>query len=64
MFNENEIKHLEENPNIENVTEKSITYSPTFKLATVKAYKLGRRFSLARGLIWISSVVRSPKQLA
>jgi len=42
MFNENEIKQLEGNPNVENVTEKSITYSPTFKLAAVKAYKEGQ----------------------
>ncbi|KTD83248.1 transposase [Paenibacillus etheri] len=42
MFNENEIKQLENNPNVENVTEKSITYSPTFKLAAVKAYKEGQ----------------------
>ncbi|OAB26816.1 transposase [Paenibacillus macquariensis subsp. defensor] len=42
MFNENEIKQLEINPNVENVTEKSITYSPTFKLAAVKAYEEGR----------------------
>lgn len=42
MFNENEIKQLEKNPNVENVTEKSITYSSTFKLAAVKAYKEGQ----------------------
>ena len=42
IFNENEIKQLENNPNVENVTEKSITYSPTFKLTAVKAYKEGQ----------------------
>ncbi|CAH1059879.1 hypothetical protein PAECIP111894_06120 [Paenibacillus pseudetheri] len=42
IFNENEIKQLENNPNVENVTEKSITYSPTFKLAAIKAYKEGQ----------------------
>lgn len=42
MFNENEIRQLEGNPNVENVTEKSITYSPAFKLAAVKAYKEGQ----------------------
>lgn len=42
IFNEKEIKLLENNPNVENVTEKSITYSSTFKLAAVKAYKEGQ----------------------
>ncbi|MEK4508234.1 hypothetical protein [Paenibacillus sp. FSL K6-2524] len=42
MFNENEIKQLEGNPNVENVTEKSITYSAKFKLRAVKAYKEGQ----------------------
>jgi transposase-like protein len=42
MFNENEIRQLEMNKNVENVTEKSITYSATFKLAALKAYKEGR----------------------
>jgi hypothetical protein len=42
MFNENEIRQLEMNQNVENVTEKSITYSATFKLAALKAYKEGQ----------------------
>lgn len=42
IFNENEIRQLEMNPNVENVSEKSITYSSTFKLAALKAYKEGQ----------------------
>jgi transposase len=53
MFNENEIKQLEKNPNVENVTEKGITYSATFKLAAVRHMKKVKppwKFSFERGL--------------
>jgi hypothetical protein len=40
IFNEHEIKQLEMNPHVQNATEKSITYSPAFKLAAVKAYEV------------------------
>jgi transposase len=42
VFKEYEIKQLLMNPHVENVTEKSITYSPPFKLAAVKAYQEGQ----------------------
>ncbi|OAB24957.1 transposase [Paenibacillus macquariensis subsp. macquariensis] len=42
IFNEHEIKQLEVNPHVQNVREKTITYSPTFKLAAVKAYEKGQ----------------------
>lgn len=42
MFTEQEIRHLEKNPNVQHVTEKSITYAPAFKLASVKAYMAGQ----------------------
>lgn len=41
-FTEKEIQLLEENPNIQRVTEKNITYSPTFKVAAVQAYQAGQ----------------------
>ncbi|MGG4346429.1 HTH domain-containing protein, partial [Paenibacillus lautus] len=41
-FTEKEIQLLEENPNIHRVTEKNITYSPTFKVAAVQAYQAGQ----------------------
>jgi putative transposase len=37
IFTEAEIKQIEANPNVSHVTEKSITYSPAFKLRAVKA---------------------------
>jgi hypothetical protein len=42
MFNENEIRQLEMTINVDIGTEKSISYSATFKLAALKAYKEGR----------------------
>ncbi|WP_235550351.1 HTH domain-containing protein [Paenibacillus sp. Soil750] len=41
-FSEQEIKELEINPNVLNVTEKSITYAPAFKIAAVQAYEKGQ----------------------
>ncbi|WP_246321106.1 HTH domain-containing protein [Paenibacillus germinis] len=41
-FSEQELKQLEINPNVLNVTEKSITYAPAFKLAAVQAYEEGQ----------------------
>ncbi len=38
-FTEHELKQLESNPNVQNVTNKSITYAPDFKLAAVRAYE-------------------------
>lgn len=42
IFSKGEIRQLEINPNVEHVTEKSITYSPKFKLDAVLAYKKGQ----------------------
>jgi transposase-like protein len=42
VFSEHEMKQLESNPNVQHVTEKSITYAPAFKLAAVKAYLSGQ----------------------
>lgn len=36
-FSEQDIRQLERNSNVQRVSEKSISYSPTFKLATVKS---------------------------
>jgi transposase len=41
LFTEQEIRHLETNPNVQHVTAKSITYAPAFKLAAVQAYMAG-----------------------
>jgi transposase len=42
IFNEHEVKQLENNPNVQNVTDRAITYTPAFKLSAVKAYKDGQ----------------------
>jgi putative transposase len=42
IFTEQEIMQLEANPNVQHVSGKSITYSPTFKVGAVKAYLEGR----------------------
>jgi transposase len=42
IFTEQQMKRLEQNPNVQHVTEKGITYSPTFKLAAVQAYLEGQ----------------------
>ena len=42
IFSYDELKRLESNPNVQGVTEKTITYSPTFKIAALKAYNEGR----------------------
>jgi transposase len=41
-FSEHEMKQMERNPNVQNVTEKSITYAPAFKLAAIRAYEEGQ----------------------
>jgi transposase len=42
IFSEHEIKQLENNPNVQNVTNKTITYAPSFKVAAVRAYNEGQ----------------------
>lgn len=42
LFSEQEIKQLEANPNVQHVTERTITYNPAFKLEAVKAYEAGK----------------------
>jgi transposase len=42
IFTEQEVKQLEVNPNVQNVTDRSITYVPAFKLTAVKAYQDGQ----------------------
>jgi transposase len=41
-FTEQQIKQLKDNPNVLNVTEKTVSYTPEFKLAAIKAYKEGK----------------------
>lgn len=41
-FTEQDIKQLEGNLNVQRVSEKSISYSPTFKVAAVQAYNNGQ----------------------
>lgn len=43
LFNKDEIQILSKNPNVLRVTEKKITYSPTFKLNCIKAYQSGEK---------------------
>jgi len=40
-FSTQDIRKLQENPNVQQISEKSITYSPVFKLAAVLAYNDG-----------------------
>ena len=42
IYNEFQIKELEKNPNVLSASEKSISYSPGFKLKAVKEYKSGK----------------------
>jgi transposase len=42
-FTEHEMRQLEANPYVKQVTDKSITYSPSFKIAAVKAYAEGQK---------------------
>ncbi|USK48204.1 IS3 family transposase [Bacillus sp. CMF12] len=42
IYNEFQIKELEKNPNVLNASERSISYSPGFKLKAVKDYKNGK----------------------
>ncbi len=42
IFSEQEIKQLEANPNVQKVTDKTITYAPEFKVEAVKAYEAGQ----------------------
>lgn len=41
-FTAYEIRQLEVNPNVRHVSEKSITYSPEFKLTALEAYRCGK----------------------
>lgn len=42
QFTEEQMRKLEQNPNIHHVSESAITYTPAFKLGALKAYKLGQ----------------------
>ncbi|MGG4449944.1 hypothetical protein ABEX29_00715 [Brevibacillus porteri] len=42
IFSEHEMKQFESNPNVQHVTDKSITYAPALKLAAVQAYLSGQ----------------------
>ncbi|WMT28874.1 IS3 family transposase [Bacillus aerius] len=42
IYNEFQMKELEKNPNVLNVSERSISYSPKFKLKSVKDYQAGK----------------------
>lgn len=41
-FTEQQINQLMDNPNVLNVTEKTVSYKPSFKLAAIKAYNEGK----------------------
>lgn len=41
-FNESQVRHIENNPNVLHVSERSLTYQPVFKIAAVKAYHEGK----------------------
>lgn len=41
LFKEHEIQMLSTNPNVIRVTEKSISYAPSFKMAAIQAHKAG-----------------------
>lgn len=42
LFTEEQMRKLETNPNVQHVSETNITYTPSFKLAAVQAYKQGQ----------------------
>ncbi len=42
IYNEFQIKELEKNPNVVSVSERSISYSPEFKVKAVTDYKSGK----------------------
>lgn len=42
LFTEEQMRQLEANPNVQHVSESTITYTPTFKLAAVQAYTQGQ----------------------
>lgn len=42
IYNEFQIKELEKNPNVLSVSERSISYSPEFKVKAVTDYKCGK----------------------
>lgn len=42
LFTEEQMRKLEQNPNVHHVTEATITYTPAFKLEALKAYKQGQ----------------------
>ncbi|KJD42236.1 HTH domain-containing protein [Paenibacillus terrae] len=41
-FSESQIRQMEDNANVLHITERSIAYQPTFKLAALKAYQEGK----------------------
>lgn len=42
LYNEFQIKELKKNPNVTSASERSISYSPDFKIKAVKQYKQGK----------------------
>ena len=42
IFNEHQQRQLEANPNVKSVTDRSIQYTPAFKLQAVKANQAGK----------------------
>jgi transposase len=42
LFTEEQMRKLEENPNVHHLTEAAITYTPAFKLEALQAYKEGQ----------------------
>jgi transposase len=44
-FTEHQIKELEKNPNVVHASDRSISFSPSFKLKAVHEYNLGKTSS-------------------
>uniref|UniRef100_UPI00047C06C6 HTH domain-containing protein n=1 Tax=Peribacillus kribbensis TaxID=356658 RepID=UPI00047C06C6 len=42
IYNDFEIKELEKNPNVLSASDRSISYSPEFKMKAVSEYKSGK----------------------
>jgi len=42
LYNESQIKELKKNPNVTSASDRSISYSPKFKIKAVKQYKQGK----------------------
>lgn len=65
LFQEHEIQLLSTNPNVIRVTEKSISYAPSFKLAAIQDHKAGRtpqEIFIAAGLNLDIIGTKNPKQ--